>query len=223
MKPQEDYYDPNKDVKPSSPGLIPTQINYKPEKTPPSYIPISASSSGSLPSEPDARTNNQEGHAESAHISVKKKLKRRRRRKEQTCLSQGDAVLIRHLDPNRPDIAREVAQHALNSASQSEAEDKTERDVSEDGDGEDNDGSTKDNHYNGLQATALKSKVQAVLHDFYIVLASIAMHRAMNGTTKKYNLNNGAASLHTSLNVLQNPEASLKSLYPHSSYNLVPT
>ncbi|KAF7502464.1 hypothetical protein GJ744_005792 [Endocarpon pusillum] len=32
MKLQENYYDPDEDVKPSSPGLVPTQINYKPEK-----------------------------------------------------------------------------------------------------------------------------------------------------------------------------------------------
>jgi hypothetical protein len=223
MKTQEDYYDPDEDVKPSSPGLVPTHINYKPEKTPPPYIPIYVSSSGSSSPEPDARTNNQEGHTESAHVPTKKKLKRKRRRNGRTRPSQGDAVLIHHLDPNRPDIAREVGQHALNSASQSEAEDQTERDVSGDGDGEDDDGGTKDNHRDDSQATALTSKAQVVLHDVYIVSASIAMHGAMNGTTKKHSLDNGAASLHASLNALQNPEAPLKSLYPHSPLKFVPT
>jgi hypothetical protein len=68
----------------------------------------------------------------------------------------------------------------LNSASQSEAEDETERDVSGDGDDEDDDDGTKDNHRDGSQATALTSKAH------YIVSASITMHEAMNGTTKKH-------------------------------------
>ncbi|ERF71283.1 hypothetical protein EPUS_05335 [Endocarpon pusillum Z07020] len=222
MKFQEDYYDPDEDVKPSSPGLVPTQINYEPENSPPPYFPVYVSSSGSSSPEPDTRTNNQEGYTESAHVPVKKKLKRKRRRKGRTRPSQGDAVLIHYLDPNRPDIAREVAQHALNSASQSEVEDETERDISGDGDGEDDDGGTKDNYRDDSQATALTSKAQAVLHDVYIVSASIAMHGAMNGTIKKHSLDNGAAS-HTSLNALHNPEASLKSLYPHSPLKFVPT
>ena len=70
---------------------------------------------------------------------------------------------------------------------------------------------------------ALKKKAQAVLHDVYIVSTSIAMHGAVNGTTKKHSLDNGVAFLHASLDALQNPEAPLKSLYPPSPLKFVPT
>jgi hypothetical protein len=89
-----------------------------------------------------------------------------------------------------------------------EAEDGTERDVSGNSNSKDDDGSTKDNHRDSSQATALKSK---------------AIHRAMNRTTKKHSLDNGAAFLHASLNALQNPEAPLKSLYPPLLLKFVPT
>ncbi|ERF73256.1 hypothetical protein EPUS_03088 [Endocarpon pusillum Z07020] len=128
-----DYYDPEVDVIPSYSGLVAAGIHYNPEQSPPPYIPTSPSSSGSVSPEPDTITNDQEGHTESPRLPAKKKPKRKKRRKGQTRLSQGDAVLISYLDPNRPDIAREVAQHALNSASQSEAEEDTEKDMSGDG------------------------------------------------------------------------------------------
>lgn len=109
MKFQEDYYDPDEDVKPSSPGLVPTQINYEPENSPLPYFSVYMSSSGSSSPKPDARTNNQEDYTRSVYVPVKKKLKRKRRRKSQTRPSQGDAVLIYYLDLNRLDIVREVA------------------------------------------------------------------------------------------------------------------
>ena len=49
------------------------------------------------------------------------------------------------------------------------------------------------------------------------------MHRVMNETIKKYNLNNNAVFLYVSLNVLQNSEALLKSLYSSSSFKFVLT
>ena len=220
---QEDYYDPDEDVRHPSPGLVPTQINYKPEETPPPYIPTSPSSLGSVSPEPDARTNDQEGHTESPHLPARKKSKGKKRRKGRTRPSQGDAVLISYLEPNRPDIAREVAQHALNSASQSEAEEEPEKDMSGDGDEEDDDGGTKDNRRDNPQSTELTTKAQAALHDAFmndpapeqhVVSASLAMHGAVNGTTKEHSLVNDAATLHTRLNALQNPEAPLKSLCP---------
>ncbi|KAF7503267.1 hypothetical protein GJ744_004025 [Endocarpon pusillum] len=233
MTSQEDYYDPEVDVRPSSPGLVATQINYKPEESPPPYIP-SPSSSGSVSPEPDTKTNHQEGHTESPRFPAKKQPKRKKRRKGRTRPSQGDAVLISYLDPNRPDIAREVAQHALNSASQSEAEEETEKDMSGDGgdEEEDNDDGTKNKRRNNPQTTELTTKAQAALHDVLmddpapeqqVVSASLAMHGAVNGTTKEHSLVNDAATLHVSLHALQNREAPFKSLCPPLPLKIEPS
>ena len=104
MKTQENYYDSDEDVKPSSLDLVSTYINYKSEKTPSSYILIYVSSSESSSSESDARTNNQENYTESVHVLIKKKPKRKRKRKNRTRSSQNDAVLIYYLDSNRSNI-----------------------------------------------------------------------------------------------------------------------
>jgi hypothetical protein len=94
------------DERPGSPLLVPQTINYKPADSPPPFLPAKSSSSSPESTPPP-------GSARS-----KKTLRKRRKR---TQPSQGDSVLISYLDPNRPDIAREAGERALNSASQSEA------------------------------------------------------------------------------------------------------
>jgi hypothetical protein len=230
MKPEREYYDPDEDVRPLSPGLIPTQINYKPEETPPPYIPTSSSSAASLSPEPSNRKSDLQGPDALARPPGKKK--KRRRKKGRTRPSQGDAVLISYLDPNRPDIAREVAQSALNSASQSEAGDDAEKDMSADGDDEDEDGRTTRDHHSSARATQLKTTAEAALNDVVmddpalekpVASASLAMHGAVNGVAQKQSLNNDDAIRPANVNTLQDSTASLRSLHSPLPLKIVAT
>jgi hypothetical protein len=226
MKPQGDYYDPDEDVRHPSPGLVPTQINYTPEETPPPYIPTSSSSSASLSPDPDESNEHRQGLDDSAHPSAKKKRKRRKKRR--TRPSQGDAVLISYLDPNRPDIAREVAQRALNSASQSEAGDEVEEEEEEDmsggggGDDDDEDGRTKDVDGNSSHAIALEKTASAALNDVAmkdsaperpVLSASLAMHGAVNGV-EGHGLGMEDSTQDTDLTGLEDSKVPAKSLPP---------
>lgn len=95
------------DALPKSPGLAPVRPRATPSPSPPPRITrqVILSSTAQNVSSPSSRRH--------------KKSNRRKTRP-----SQGDAVLIRNMDPNRPDIAREAGERALNSESGSEAEDE---------------------------------------------------------------------------------------------------
>ena len=167
MKSQGDYYDPDEDIRSSSPGLVPTKINYKPEESPPPYIPTSSSSSASLSPGPD-ESKGDRLNLDASTPSVKKSKHRKKRKKGRTRPFQGDAVLISYLDPNRPDIARQVAQQALNSASQSESGDGGEKDMSSGGGGGDDDdenGRTNDKRRDIPRAAELQNTACAALND----------------------------------------------------------
>ncbi|KAF2632789.1 hypothetical protein BU25DRAFT_453973 [Macroventuria anomochaeta] len=82
-----------------SPGLEPVTVNAKPEEEPPPIV------TQIFVSPPTSRN--------------RKKSKPRKHRP-----TQGDWVLIREMDPNRPDIAHAVSQEALNSGSETESSDE---------------------------------------------------------------------------------------------------
>lgn len=90
-----DYYTEEDALGPRSPGLQPVIVDAKPQEEPP---PIVTQIFVSPPSH------------------HRKRSKRRKHRP-----TQGDWVLIREMDPNRPDIAHAVSQEALNSASEPES------------------------------------------------------------------------------------------------------
>jgi hypothetical protein len=96
------------DAFPRSPGLAPFRPRVTPSPTPPPAVthPIILTSSTAL------------------NVSPPSFRRRKRSNRRKTRPSQGDFVLIRMLDPNRPDIAREVGERALNSESGSEADDE---------------------------------------------------------------------------------------------------
>jgi hypothetical protein len=89
-----DYYTEEDALGPRSPGLQPVIVDAKPQEEPPPIVTQIFVS-------PPSRHSN--------------KSKRRKHRP-----TQGDWVLIREMDPNRPDIAHAVSQEALNSGSETE-------------------------------------------------------------------------------------------------------
>lgn len=89
-----DYYTEEDALGPRSPGLQPVIVDAKPQEEPPPIV------TQIFVSPPSRRSE---------------KSKRRKHRP-----TQGDWVLIREMDPNRPDIAHAVSQEALNSASETE-------------------------------------------------------------------------------------------------------
>ena len=93
-----DYYSEDDFYGSRSPGLEAIVVSAKPAVTPPPIV---------------------------THIFVSPPSSSRRKRsnRQKTRPTQGDLVLIREMDPNRPDIAQAASQEALNSASESEAED----------------------------------------------------------------------------------------------------
>lgn len=224
--PDGDYYDPDEDVRPSSPGLVETQINYKIEETPPPYIPTSSSSSSVSPARDESKDGRQ-AHNASAHLPVKR-LKKKRRKKGRTRPSLGDSVLISYLDPNQPDIARKAGQEALNSASQSEAGDEeVEEDMSGGGNDENKHGRTKEDHHHiSAQATELKFTAEEALEDVMmddpspekpVLLACLAMHEAVNGNMGEHTLRSKDTTQRVSCARFNDPEvanASLRSLQP---------
>lgn len=94
-----DYFSDDDAFGPRSPGLTAVKVNAKPEEEPPPIV------TQIFVSPPTSRN--------------RKKSKRRKHRP-----TQGDLVLIREMEPNRPDIAYAVSQQALNSASESESSDE---------------------------------------------------------------------------------------------------
>lgn len=89
-----DYYTEEDALGPRSPGLQPVIVDAKPQEEPPPVV------TQIFVSPPSRRSN---------------KSKYRKHRP-----TQGDWVLIREMAPNRPDIAHDVSQEALNSASETE-------------------------------------------------------------------------------------------------------
>jgi hypothetical protein len=96
-----------------SPGLTAIIVKTTPSPTPPPLVtPI-------FRPPPSIQTV---GHPSS------RRQKKSNRRKTRTRPTQGDWVLIREMDPNRPDIAQQVSEHALNSDSGSEDDEMVEPD-----------------------------------------------------------------------------------------------
>ena len=100
-----DYYSEEDAFGSRSPGLQAVIVNAKPEEEPPPVV------TQIFVSSPTSRN--------------RKKSKTRKHRP-----TQGDLVLIREMDPNRPDIAQAVSQEALNSGSESESSDEEMTDLS---------------------------------------------------------------------------------------------
>ncbi|KAF2643227.1 hypothetical protein P280DRAFT_246801 [Massarina eburnea CBS 473.64] len=94
------------DALPRSPGLRP----FKPRVTP-------------SPSPPPVVTHRIRISPTLQNVSSPSSRRRKKPNRRKTRPSQGDFVLIRIMDPNRPDIAREVGERALNSDSGSEIDD----------------------------------------------------------------------------------------------------
>lgn len=100
-------YDPDEDAYLRSPGLKPFKPRATPSPSPPPIVsqtiyPVRAQSVSS----PSSRRRNKSN------------------RRQKTRPSQGDWVLIREMDPNRPDIAQQASERALNSESGSDDEDE---------------------------------------------------------------------------------------------------
>jgi hypothetical protein len=90
-----------------SPLLEPIKPNLKPSPTPPPVLVSFSSSSSSEFGESDI---------DLARDSAAKRLRKRKKgRKRKHVPSQGDTILISHLDPNRPDIAQQADVVVLNS------------------------------------------------------------------------------------------------------------
>ena len=122
-----DEYNAGYPSRPSSPMLVATQVDYKPKSTPPPYIPSSSPSTASTSPEPENYKLDRPHRSPSTSTGDRQKSRKsKKRRKQRTRPSQGDTVLISYLEPNRPDIAQEVGQRALNSASQSEVDDESD-------------------------------------------------------------------------------------------------
>ncbi len=99
----EDYYTEEDALGSRSPGLQAIIVNPKPEEEPPPIV------SHNFVSSPTSRN--------------RKKSKRRKRP-----ATQGDWVLIREMDPNRPDIAQAVSRKALSSETETESSDEEMQD-----------------------------------------------------------------------------------------------
>lgn len=101
---ERDFLAPNR-----SPSLEAVQPNLQPEESPRPLVPYDTSSS-------------EESEGESNAVPPRGS----KRRRGQTHPSLSDAVLIRSLAPNQPEIALAAGKHALESASSSEAEEGEE-------------------------------------------------------------------------------------------------
>ncbi|ORX92076.1 hypothetical protein BCR34DRAFT_608885 [Clohesyomyces aquaticus] len=83
---------------PRSPGLVPVQLRATPSPSPPPFM-----------TQPQATV-----------MLTAKRFQGR----QKTRLSQGDHVLIQVMEPNKPNIAQQVSERALNSDSSSKANDE---------------------------------------------------------------------------------------------------
>jgi hypothetical protein len=220
MNPEGDYYDPEQDARPISPGLVPTQISYVPVDTPPPYIQTSSSAA----SEVEQGRHKQQGSDESAHSLGRKKSKKKRRKPGRARPFPADEILIGCLEPNRPDIAEAVARRALNSASQSETDEVVEKDMSEDGDDEDDHHPTNKNPRHQARVSGLEITAEAALNDVSmddldpekpsVVTASLAIHGVMNGTTLNHSSAYDASNQPPSWKALQRVKSRMRSLHP---------
>ncbi|KAF2438898.1 hypothetical protein P171DRAFT_490935 [Karstenula rhodostoma CBS 690.94] len=95
------------DALPKSPGLKP----FCPRATP-------------SPSPPPLVTHHVAHYPTTHNVSPSSSRRRNKSNRRKTRPSQGDFVLIRVMDPNQPDIARQASERALNSDSGSEIEDE---------------------------------------------------------------------------------------------------
>ena len=227
MNPEREYYDPEEDARPISPGLVQTQINYVPEDTPPPYIQTSSSAA----SEVEQEKHKHQGSDEPEHSLGRKKSKKKRRKKGRARPFPADEILIGCLEPNRPDIAQEVARRALNSASQSEADDEVAKDMSEDGDDEDEHHATNKNPRHQARVSGLESTAEVALNDVSmhdppfekpIVAASLAIHGPMNGTTVKHSSAHDPATQRLSWKALQGVQSPMRMLHPPLPLNVEP-
>ncbi|ORY19721.1 hypothetical protein BCR34DRAFT_581955 [Clohesyomyces aquaticus] len=99
------YYDEDDDGRPRSPPLFAVNPRATPSPSPPPFVTPQAS----IPT--------------AQNVSPLSSRRRKKPNRRKTRPSQGDFVLIRVMEPNRPDIARQVGERALNSDSDSEADD----------------------------------------------------------------------------------------------------
>jgi hypothetical protein len=106
------FYDPDNDARPQSPLLQAVRPKATPSPSPPPIVTLPATISSTQ------------------NVSPPSSRRRRKPNRRKTRPSQGDFVLIRVMDPNRPDIARLVGERALNSDSGSDAEDSDMEDRS---------------------------------------------------------------------------------------------
>jgi len=97
-----DFLQPNR-----TPPLRAVELNFKSNETPPPLV------------DPDSTSDSTFSEREEAVPA-----RRRKRRKGRDQPAESDAVLIRQLAPNRPDIADQAAKHVLDSASEAEEEDQ---------------------------------------------------------------------------------------------------
>ena len=215
------YYDPDEDIRSSSPPLVPIPVKYKPEKTPPPYFETSSSSGSASPA--PGRGKARPDSDKSAYRPVKQ-LKRKGRKKRRTRPSQGDAVLISYLEPNRPDIAQEAAQRALNSASQSEVGDELDEDMGSDAEDGEDDGGTEEKHRDSAHAaTELKSTAWAALRDDVVehyaprrpvISAFLAKPEEVSGIMEKHSSNGDDATQQPRLNRVCESAGPLGSTHP---------
>jgi hypothetical protein len=95
------------DVLQRSPGLAPFKPRATPSPTPPPIVTQQIVISSTA-----------------KNVSPSSSRRRKKSNRKKARPSQGDFVLLRVMDPNRPDIAREAGERALNSESGSEVEDE---------------------------------------------------------------------------------------------------
>lgn len=93
----EDYYD--QDDGPRSPGLEKSKIYYAPKESPPPFLVDKGSDS--------------EAPKKFADEGTSQDCSRKRQQPSKPGTTEGNSVLIRHLDPNRPDIAAYERSHPL--------------------------------------------------------------------------------------------------------------
>ncbi|KAF2264331.1 hypothetical protein CC78DRAFT_232477 [Lojkania enalia] len=95
------------DAFPRSPGLLPVKPKVTPSPSPPPVVTHQVTRSTLV-----------------QNVSPPSSKRRKNPNRQKTRPSQGDFVLIRNMEPNRPDIAQEAGERALNSDSGSEADDE---------------------------------------------------------------------------------------------------
>jgi hypothetical protein len=103
---QDLFFNLERDILNRSPPLVPWKPTLEHKEEAPPLVPVDSSSDSSDPEDPHTAQSS----------------RKPRRRKGRTLPTFADGVLIRSLDPNQVKLAAYVETHALESASQSEAE-----------------------------------------------------------------------------------------------------